>query len=115
VPIAHQTLDAARRRLDEENKKGRLYQWIFIPMLVALFAVGIGLLIYALTNDKPWAFVTGGLFEVAIAWPINVVIRLYNRRVNVGTIVALLSLAEEKEAQKKVSELIDALLQQVKP
>ena len=115
MSLPHQTIDALRRRLDEEHAKGRIYEFIFLPMIVVLFVTGIGLLIFASVQEKPVAAFSGGGCLVILFWPIKTLLKLHAKRVNLGKVLALLTIADDQLKQKMVYEVMAALIKQVNP
>lgn len=115
MSIPHQTIDAVRRRLDEEHEKGKVYEYVFLPMIVVLFTTGVGLLVFASFQEKPLAACSGGGCLAVLFWPIRTLLNLHAKRVNLGKILALLAIADDESKQKMVYEMMATLIKQVNP
>lgn len=69
----------------------------------------------AVRRDSPAAYGSGVLLEGMLYWPIRELIKLRNVDVYLISTLALLPLAEAREAEKKLAELIDTLIKRVQP
>ena len=94
-------------------EKNRYTECIVIAILVALFVVGLGLLIYGALIQRWELLVPGGLVQLIIYFPIRRLIRLREDNMRLQILPQLLRLAESKEAKQLAAKLVKKLIEKV--
>ena len=85
-------------RIDLAIRKNRHQERVVIAVLVLLFAVGVGLLVYG-AAAAAWGFLaSGGLLQLAILLPVDWLVRLRADNLRLQILPQLLRLADSAEA-----------------
>jgi hypothetical protein len=113
VPIAHQTFDAARRRIEDAQRANRWREIVIWVLLSLLFLTGLGMFVAGAVAGQVAVYLSGVALEGLIAWPIKLMVQLMNRRRDLATALALLPLVDDATAQQRLIQLIDILVQRV--
>lgn len=93
--------------------KNRRQEWIVIGVLLALFAIGLGLLVLGAVSQT-WALLApGGLVQVTIVFPISRLIRLREDNMRLQILPQLMRLAETNEAKVLAAQLVRRLIEKV--
>ena len=99
--------------IDRAIAKNRRQEWVVIGVLVSLFAVGLGLLVFGAVTQT-WALLApGGLIQMAIVVPIRTLIRLREENKALLILPQLMRLADTKEAKALAAKLVQRLIEKV--
>lgn len=93
--------------------QNRRLEWLLIGLLVAQFAVGLGLLIYGAVVGAWQLLAPGGLMHVALVWPVQKLIRVRSENRTLLILPRLMQLADSAEAQRLAAQLVLKLIEKV--
>jgi hypothetical protein len=93
--------------------KNRRQEWVAIGVLVSLFLVGLGLLIYGALAQVWQLVVPGGIIQTTIILPLRWLIKLREENRTLHILPQLMRLAESKEAKTLAAELVRRLILKV--
>lgn len=82
-------------------------------VLVALFAVGLALIISGAATGRWQLLAPGGIVQMTIAFPVRRLIKLREDNVRLQIIPQLLRLAEKEQGRALAAKLIERLIEQV--
>lgn len=103
VTAAIEAAIAANRRLE----------WLVIAGLIALFVVGLALLVYGALTQSWQLLVPGGLIQTAIVFPLRKLIALREENKALQILPQLMRLAEDDEAKALAAQLVKKLIEKV--
>ena len=106
-------LRESNERIDAALRQNRRQEHLIIGVLVALFAVGLGLIVYGAAIQAWGLLAPGGILHLAIVFPIRRLIKLREENIRLQIIPQLLRLADTEDAKRLVSKLINRLIEQV--
>lgn len=84
-----------------------------IAALIALFAVGLALLVYGAITHVWQLLVPGGLIQTAIILPLRKLISLREENKTLQILPQLMRLAEDEEAKALAALLVKKLIEKV--
>jgi hypothetical protein len=99
--------------IDEAIGKNRRTEYLAIVVLVSLFTVGLGLLIYGAVVQEWKLLAPGGIVQAIIFWPIRWLIKLREDNMRLQILPQLLRLADSKEAKALAARLVKRLIGKV--
>ena len=100
-------------RIDAAIAANRRQEWLVILSLLALFFVGLGLLVYG-AAIQAWQFlVPGGLLQMAIVFPIKRLVALREENKALQILPQLMRLADTGEAKILAAALVKKLIEKV--
>ena len=100
-------------RIDASLMANQRNEKIIIAVLVALFAVGLMLIVWGAAVGR-WEFlVPGGIFQLTVAYPIHRLIKLREDSVRLQILPQLLRLADSDEGKLLAAKLANRLIDQV--
>ena len=91
----------------------RRQEWIVIGSLIALFVVGLSLLVYGAVIQAWQALVPGGLIQTVVIFPIRKLIALREENKALQILPQLMRLAEDDEAKALAARLVKKLIEKV--
>ena len=100
-------------RIDATIAENRRTERIIVAVLLALFGVGLTLIVWGAAISRWELLVPGGLAQLTIAYPVRRLIKLREDNVRLQIIPQLLRLAEIDQAKDLAAKLIEALINQV--
>ena len=100
-------------RIDATIAENRRSEHVIIGVLLALFAVGLTLLIWGALIGRWELLVPGGLFQLTIAFPVRRLIKLREDNVRLQIIPQLLRLTETDQGKLLAAKLAERLINQV--
>ncbi len=100
-------------RIDAAISENRHRERIIIAALLALFAVGLALIVWGAAIRHWELLVPGGIIQLTIAYPIQRLIKLREDNVRLQIIPQLLRLAEADEGKALAAKLVSRLINQV--
>ncbi len=100
-------------RIDVAIVANRAREMIIAVVLVLLFLVGLGLMIYGAAIQRWELLVPGGVTQLSIAFPVRGLIKLRGDNLRLQIIPQLLRLADTEEAKALAFQLITRLIEQV--
>ena len=93
--------------------KNRRQEWTVVGVLLALFATGLGMLVYGAVSQT-WALLgSGGLIQVTIVFPVYRLIRLREENMRLQILPQLMRLAATNEAKALAAQLVRRLIEKV--
>src|SRR5438067_315605 len=100
-------------RIDTALSKNHRTEVVILVVLVLLFLIGLGLMVYGAAIQH-WEFVApGALAELAIGFPIRQLVKLRGDNLRLQIIPQLLRLADTPQAKALAYRLIEKLIEQV--
>lgn len=100
-------------RIDLAISQNRHRERVVIGTLLALFAVGLGLIGWGAWTGRAALLVPGGILQMTVAWPVRRLIKLREDNMRLQIIPQLLRLAETKESKALAAKLVERLIGQV--
>ena len=91
----------------------RRQEWLVTSSLVALFVVGLSLLVYGALIQAWQVLVPGGLIQTAVLFPIRKLITLREENKALQILPQLMRLAEDEEAKVLAALLVRKLIEKV--
>jgi hypothetical protein len=99
--------------IDAAIAANRRSERVIVLVLIALFAVGLTLILWGAYLGK-WQFlVPGGILQLTIAYPVKRLIKLREDNVRLQIILQMLRLAAPNQAEVLAAQLIERLIKQV--
>jgi hypothetical protein len=95
------------------DEKVVLREVILWSVLGALFFGGLLLLGYGVYKEQPVAYISAVGVNGLLVWPVQMMVRLINRKRDLGASLAMIPLLDDITAQQKLVELIDILRKRV--
>ena len=108
-----QVIREVTERIDAAIAQNRHRERIVIGALLALFAVGLGLLVWGAWTGRKELLVPGGILQLTVAYPVRRLIKLREDNMRLQIIPQLLRLAETKESKALAAKLVARLIEQV--
>jgi hypothetical protein len=99
--------------IEEAIAKNRRHELLVIAALLAMFLVGLGLLVYGAVAPAWQLLVPGGLVQLAIVFPVRKLIRLREENQTLRILPQLMRLATSQEAKRLAAELVRKLIEKV--
>src|SRR5439155_7863343 len=99
--------------VDLAIEKNRRSERLVMAALVALFAVGLGLLLIGAFSGYWQLLVPGGIVQVTIVLPIRRLLKLREDNMRLQILPQLMRLADTKEAKGLAARLVKRLIEQV--
>ena len=93
--------------------KNRKQEWVAVGVLVTLFGVGLGLLIYGAVANHWQLLIPGGLAQVTVVLPLRWLIKLREENRTLMILPQLMRLAETSEAKTLAARLVRRLIKKV--
>lgn len=100
-------------RIDAIIAANRHTERIIVVVLLALFAVGLTLIIWGAAVSRWELLVPGGIAQLTIAYPVKRLIKLREDNVRLQIIPQLFRLAETEAGKALAAKLTDRLIDQV--
>ena len=100
-------------RIDATIEANRRNERIIIVALLALFAVGLTLIIWGAAIGRWELLVPGGIFQLTVAYPVKRLVKLREDNVRLQIIPQLLRLAETEQGKALAAKLVERLIDQV--
>ena len=108
-----EVIQEVSQRIDQAIVDNRRHERIIVAILVLLFSVGLGLVIYGAVLQEWSLLVPGGFLQVMIALPIRRLIKLREENMRLQILPQLLRLAHSDEAKMLAAKLASRLIEQV--
>lgn len=104
------TVDEINDRIDQALTNARRLENILILLTTSLFALGMVLLILGFILKTNTAIGFGATIEALLVWPINKIMIIRDKNIQLGIIPALTNtIQDEQEKAKILLKLIDNL------
>lgn len=100
-------------RIDVAIRQNRRHERVIVIVLVLLFVVGLGLIIYGAAIQEWQLLVPGGILQLTVAFPIRRLIKLREDNMRLQILPQLLRLADTEEAKALAARLASRLIEQV--
>jgi hypothetical protein len=100
-------------RIDASIAENRRSERLIMGVLLALFAVGLTLLIWGAAVSRWELLVPGGIAQFTVAYPVRRLIKLREDNVRLQIIPQLLRLADTDEGKALAKKLLERLIGQV--
>ena len=101
------------RYVNEAISTNRQQEWVVIALLLALFLVGLGLLVYGAYSQSWQLLAPGGIIQMAIVFPLRRLISLREQNKALQILPQLMRLADTTEAKALAAELVKKLIEKV--
>lgn len=108
-----QVVHAVVTRIDIAINDNRRHERIIVGVLVSLFVVGLGLVVYGAAIERWELLVPGGTLQLMIAFPVRQLIRLRSDNMRLQILPELMRLADTREAKRLAAKLVNHLIEQV--
>lgn len=108
--ISTRTIEAVRERVEAEFAKYERDECLFKVMLVIMFVVGIVMLFWGCASHNYPAFAGGGVCEGVLCWSIVQVRKLWERKIDLGTVLSLVTLVETRKGREHIDQLLERLI-----
>jgi MFS superfamily sulfate permease-like transporter len=99
--------------IDAAIEKNRHTERIVIGVLVSLFVVGLGLMVYAAIIRRWELLVPGSLLQIILFFPIRKLIQLREDNMRLRILPQLMRLADSDEAKLLAARLVKRLIEKV--
>ncbi|MBY0460178.1 MAG: hypothetical protein K2V38_22915 [Gemmataceae bacterium] len=99
--------------IEDAIVSNRRLEWFVIAGLVALFVVGLALLVYGTLAQAWQLLVPGGLIQTAIIFPLRKLIALREENKALQILPQLMRLAESDESKALATLLVKKLIEKV--
>ncbi len=99
--------------IDAAIEKNRRTEQIVVGVLVSLFAVGLGLIVYAAIVQHWQLLVPGSIVQMVLFFPIRRLIRLREDNMRLRILPQLLRLANSDDAKFLAARLVKRLIEKV--
>ena len=100
-------------RIDQAINDNRGRERVIVGVLIVMFVVGLGLILYGAISRSLQLLVPGGVIQVALVFPVRRLIKLREDNVRLQIIPQLLRLADSREAKVLAARLIRRMIEQV--
>jgi hypothetical protein len=100
-------------RVREAQGRNRLYEYLYVGILVLMALTGIGLSIYGVIVQIPWAYVPGAGLPAGIVWPMTKLNTLRAENMSIEYVAAALLLADAKDQRKAAFQLVLRLIERI--
>ncbi len=108
--VVREVSDAVDAAISKNHRTER----VVVGVLIALFAVGLGLLVFGAVVQRWELLVPGTLTQLTIVLPIRKLVALRENNMRLQILPQLMRLADSKEAKFLAAQLVKRLIQQVR-
>lgn len=109
-----QVVRQVTERIDSAIKENRKHEYLLVVVLILLFVVGLGLLVYGAVTKELWLLAPGGILQSTIVFPILLLVKLREDNMRLQILPQLMRLADTEEAKRLAAKLVNRLIEQVK-
>ena len=99
--------------IDAAIEKNLHTERIVIGVLVSLFAVGLGLMVYAAISQRWQLLVPGSLLQIILFFPIRKLIQLREDNMRLRILPQLMRLADSEQAKLLAARPVKRLIEKV--
>ena len=109
-----QVIQEVTETIEAAIKKNQQTERIIITCCVAMFLVGLGLLVFGAVIQRWEILIPGGLVQFTIVWPLRKLMALSANNMRLRILPQLMRLADTQEAKYLAAQLVENLIQQAK-
>lgn len=102
-----------KARIDEAISKNRATLRIYVVLLVGLFTVGLGLMVFGAVTQELVLLAPGSIVQLATYLPLRKLIQVREDDMRLQIIPQLLELADTKQAKVLAAKLVDRLIEKL--
>lgn len=102
-------IDAVNRRVDEALAGNRRSEYIVIAMALAIFTLGIAIIIVAYWEKNPYIASIGTLSQVLLLMPIKAVIRIRMANIILQTLPTIIQLLPNDKSALEIQRCMEHL------
>lgn len=101
------------QHVEDAIRENRRIETVLMFMLVTLFIVGVGLMIFGAILRQGLVILPGSICELAIAWPIWSLVKLRQENIRLAILPQLMRMADGKDEKRLTMKFIETLIKQI--